>query len=258
MQPHSQMATGSPTGFGRLRYPGITIFGGDPRKGLWNDAKAGSLAHHVIQEFRSLEPPVTQEFGIVRCHDHRRASQCRCGLLELLLSVREEVHGMFLNGLQGGAAIVPSLFASSSGDSMIFQSAGRSDSSSGQKSRHRFPLGLIGQITMKFPVTRIPGISALPTPNLSGTPRISPEEREPTRTANRQENRRGRPRGSLEDSVGLQHGLPHPVCDQGSLQSGSPGTLRKPQAWRAIPEVTLVFSKTQTQLRSETRRFRSQ
>jgi hypothetical protein len=81
---------------------------------------------------------------------------------------------MLLDGLQGGAAIVPSLFACSSGDSMIFQSAGRSDSGSGQKSRHRFPLGLIGQITMEFPVTRIPGISALPTPNLSGTPRISP------------------------------------------------------------------------------------
>ena len=191
---------------------------------------------------------MTKEFGIIRGHDNRCSGQSSPGLSELVLSLRQEMRHMFRHGLHRLGPIVEQLVGATAGDSMVFKSARVADPGCREKPRHGFPLRLIGQIPVKFPVSRVPRISSLAAPNLSGTERITPENRDSPGATNWQKDRRRRRRRTLQESMSLHNAVADSFGQQVWLQRGRPGALREPEPRGAMTESALVLTKTQTQL----------
>jgi hypothetical protein len=134
---------------------------------------------------------MAKELGIVRGHHHRSPSESCASFSKLVLALRQEMGRMLLNRLQGLGAIVDLFVSATAGDSMVLESAGVANPGTGEKPRHGFPLRLIGQISVEFPVSRVSWVSALTAPDLSGAERVAPENRDSSRAAHWKKDRSG-------------------------------------------------------------------
>ena len=93
------------------------IFG--RRDGLDRVLIVMQFAEQKVEPFRPLEPPVTEQLGVVRRDGDRRPVHHRGEPLRLLLAVEHEVAGMARGTLHGGRPVVDLLVIRLAGDPVI-------------------------------------------------------------------------------------------------------------------------------------------
>src|SRR5439155_14532893 len=125
------------------------------------------FAHEVVEELRSLIPPMAEQFRIVGREDERRAIHDSSQVLHLADSFLQEMASVIGGDLERGLAVVNALL-SGTGDGVIFDAGKGSLALDWHVGLDVIVIEIESDIAVEVAIARIAGIAFILAPDLAG------------------------------------------------------------------------------------------
>ena len=209
----------------------------------------GSLPEQLGEKRRAFKPPVAKKFRIERGHQQRADSHGSAELIQLLTAAAEVVAGMGADPF-GSQLRSVGLFLFKRriviGDAMQFQPKG---TWLGQaKGLEMFKREIPAQVAMEFTVFGVTGVAILRRPHRQGRFTVPSEESDPIAAADRGVNPVTRTGATVQQTMGIEHGVTQPCIAHPVVQSFVIGALRQPDAHGPFTDQPVVFTHGGAQL----------
>src|SRR6516164_3124953 len=122
--------------------------------------------YEVIQEIQSLEPPMSEEFGVIRTNQQRRPLQDLRRTTDLLETLVEEMVGVLIGCSESDLAFVNRLAGAWTGDAVILHSGEGPLLAASQVGPHIIQVQVEPDVSVKIAIPEIARVSFGATPHL--------------------------------------------------------------------------------------------